>query len=77
MLANQRQVVPHGDGWAVKAPRATRASSVHRIKDDAIDAARVILANDGGGEMLIHRRDGSFQRKHTIAPGNDPFPPRG
>ena len=77
MPANQRHVVPHDDGWAVKAPGADRASSIHRTQEEAINAARVILANNGGGELVIHDTQGNIRAKDTIAPGNDPFPPRG
>ena len=33
-------------------------------------------ANSGGGEVRIHRRDGKIRDSDTVAPGNDPFPPR-
>lgn len=77
MPANHRHVVPHGDGWAVKAPRSTRASSLHRTQAEAINAARDILANSGGGELVIHDAHGNIRDKHTIPPARDPYPPSG
>ena len=77
MSRNQRHVVHHDDGWAVKAPNADRASAVLPTQQDAIDRARDILRNDGGGELIIHGLNGSIQKTDTVPPGNDPFPPRG
>lgn len=77
MSRNQRHVVTHGDDWAVKAPNADRPSAVLPTQQDAIDRARDILRNDGGGELIIHGVDGSIRKTDTVPPGNDPFPSRG
>ena len=78
MSRNERHVVPHGDDdWAVKAPHVERPSGIFPTQQDAIDRARQILRNDGGGELVIHRPDGSIRDSDTVPPGNDPFPPRG
>jgi hypothetical protein len=77
-MAESRHVVPNPDGgWDAKAPGASRASSHHETQAGAITAARKILENEGGGELLIHGRDGQIQSKNTIPPGNDPSPPPG
>jgi hypothetical protein len=68
--------VPNG-GWKVKKPGASRASSLHDTQEDAIAAGQRIVRNAGGGELLIHGRDGKVRDKMTIAPGNDPHPPSG
>lgn len=74
---NNRHVVPDGDGgWLVKKPGAERPSSNHDTQGDAIDRARDIVRNLGGGEVVIHRPDGRIRDSDTVAPGNDPFPPR-
>lgn len=77
MPKNQRHVVMHPDGWAVKAPGAQRASRVAPTQHQAINAARAILKNSGGGELLTHNRQGAIRQKNTIPPAPDPFPPRG
>lgn len=77
MSKNQRHVVMHPDGWAVKAPGAQRASVVATTQHQAINAARAILNNSGGGELLIRNQQGAIRQKNTIPPGPDPFPPRG
>ena len=74
---NERHVVPNPEGgWDVEAPGARRASSHHDTQADAIDRAREIVGNSGGGEIVIHGRDGRIRDSDTVAPGNDPNPPR-
>ncbi|MDB5388766.1 MAG: hypothetical protein JWM11_4412 [Planctomycetaceae bacterium] len=77
MKPNRRIVQEHnGGGWEVKAPRADRASSTHSTQGEAIDRARQILTNTGGGELTIKGRDGKIRDSDTVSPGNDPNPPR-
>jgi hypothetical protein len=74
---NRRNVTPNGNGgWAVHRPGAGRASSVHDTPRDAVTRAREALNNTGGGELTVHGRDGKIRDSDTIAPGNDPRPPR-
>lgn len=73
-----RIVSPRPDGsWANKRNDAGKASSVHGTQAEAIQAARDMLARQGGGEMSIQGRDGRIRGKDTITPGNDPCPPKG
>jgi Uncharacterized protein conserved in bacteria (DUF2188) len=72
-----RIVSPRPDGtWANKRNDAGKASSVHGTQSEAIEAARQNLANQGGGELSVQGLDGRIRSKDTIAPGNDPLPPR-
>ena len=72
-----RMVYKRPDGtWANKRNDAGRASSVHSTQKDAEKAAREMLHNQGGGELSTKGVDGKIRSKDTIAPGNDPFPPR-
>ncbi len=73
---NERHVTPHEDGWQVVAPGSERASAVTGTQAEAIDRARHIVGNLGGGEVVIHGRDGRIRDSDTVAPGNDPNPPR-
>ena len=73
---NTRHVVPHDDGWAVRAPGSERASSVHHTQREAERRAKEIVGNQGGGEVRIHGRGGQIRDSDTVAPGNDPNPPR-
>lgn len=72
-----RMVFKAPDGeWKNKRNDSDRASSSHRTQRDAEDAARTMLKNQGGGELTTKGRDGIIRSKDTIAPGNDPCPPR-
>jgi len=71
-----RYVTKHDKGWAVKAPGAKRASSVHGTQKEAEKAAKKTVGNLGGGEVRIQGRDGRWRDSDTVAPGNDPYPPR-
>ncbi|MBO6639284.1 MAG: DUF2188 domain-containing protein [Roseitalea sp.] len=72
-----RMVYRRQDGnWANKRNDADRASSVHSTQRDAESAAREMLHNQGGGELTTKGVDGRIRSKDTIAPGNDPIPPR-
>lgn len=72
-----RMVYKRPDGnWANKRNDAGKASSVHSTQKDAEKAAREMLHNQGGGELITKGVDGKIRSKDTIAPGNDPFPPR-
>ena len=52
MGPNRRIVQPRSDGqWEVVKPRADRASAVTDTQAAAIDRARDILGNNGGGEL--------------------------
>ncbi|MGH2756783.1 MAG: DUF2188 domain-containing protein, partial [Actinomycetota bacterium] len=77
MGKNDRHVVksPEG-GWDVKAPGAERPSAHEKTQADAERRAKDIVAGAGGGEVVIHGRDGRIRDKDTVAPGRDPNPPR-
>lgn len=66
---------PNGT-WVNKRNDAKRASSLHPTQQDAERAARKMLTNQGGGELITKGLDGRIRSKDTIAPGNDPYPPK-
>ncbi len=77
MAKERRHVVPNPKGgWDVKKPGGNRASKHTSTQKEAVDRARDIVKNQGGGEVRIHGRDGKIRDSDTIAPGNDPTPPR-
>lgn len=76
-MAERRRVQPNSDGgWDVSKPGASRASAHTTTQAEAINRAREILSNAGGGELEICGRDGQVRDRDTIHPGNDPNPPR-
>lgn len=77
MARNDRTVSKRPDGsWANKKDGTSRAGSLHDTQREAIDAAREMLINSGGGELKVKGVGGTIRSKDTIAPGNDPNPPR-
>lgn len=76
MSKNDRYVVNHPGGWAVKGPGASRASGVFERQRDAESYAKQVVGNLGGGEVRIQGENGKWRDSDTVAPGNDPFPPR-
>ncbi len=77
MGKNDRHVVrnPNG-GWDVKAQGSKRASAHEKTQAEAEKRAKKIVGHAGGGEVIIHGRDGKIRDKDTVAPGNDPNPPK-
>ena len=72
-----RHVTPRPDGgWNVKKPGASRASAQAPTQKEAMDRAREILRNNGGGELVIHNKKGKIRDSDTVPPGNDPYPPQ-
>lgn len=77
MSKDRDRTVFRRDGeWVNKRNDSDRASSVHRTQEEAVEAARDMLHNQGGGELAIKGRDGIIRSKDTIDPGNDPNPPK-
>lgn len=77
MSRNERHVVKNDDGgWDVRKPGSDKASAKLPTQADAIDRAREIVGNSGGGEVVIHGRDGKIRDSDTVSPGNDPNPPK-
>ena len=75
-VPNSRIVQRHGDdSWEVRKPGASRARAVEPTQAEAIQRARDILKNDGGGELKI--RSENIRQQDTIYPGNDPRSSKG
>jgi hypothetical protein len=62
--------------WVNKRNGASKASSTHSTQAAAEQSAREMLTNQGGGELTTKGRNGRIRSKDTIAPGNDPYPPK-
>ena len=76
-MAN-KTVFRREDGTRVnKRNDSDRASTLHQTQEEAVNAAREMLENEGGGELAIMGLDGQIRSKHTIAPAKDPYPPKG
>ncbi|MBD1865274.1 MULTISPECIES: DUF2188 domain-containing protein [Trichocoleus] len=74
MSENDRYVVKHPEGWAVKKAGAQRASDVTKTQSEAEIRAKQIVSNLGGGEVRIQGKDTKWRDSDTVSPGNDPNP---
>ncbi|MFC5061753.1 DUF2188 domain-containing protein [Actinomycetospora atypica] len=54
------------DGWAVEKTDASRASAVLAVQPEAIARAVEIVANDGGGDVIVHDRDGKVVERRSV-----------
>jgi hypothetical protein len=74
----RRHVVQRPDGqWADEAEGAQRAAGLYSTQAEAQAAATERLKDRaGGGEVVIHGRDGKIRDSNTIN-RPDPFPPKG
>ena len=72
-----RTVYKRSDGtWVNKRDDSNRASSLHTTQKDAEQTAKEMSHNQGGGEVSTHGLNGQIRSKDTVAPGNDPYPPK-
>lgn len=62
--------------WRVKREKAERAAAIVSTQAEAEKIAKQMSANSGGGEVRIHSLKGPIRDSDTVAPGNDPNPPK-
>lgn len=69
---NNRHVVPGREGgWDVVKEDHKRASAHTDTKKEAVDRAREIVRNQGGGEIRIQNQQGKWIDSDTVKPGNE------
>jgi hypothetical protein len=68
-----QHVVPHNDGWAVRAEKSQRVTKEFDTKAEATSFGREIARNQQS-ELVIHGKNGIIQNKDSH--GHDPCPPR-
>ena len=62
--------------WRITKEGAARVSDFAATQAEAERIAKDFAAGSGGGEVRIHGLDGKIRDSDTVAPGNDPCPPR-
>lgn len=62
--------------WRVTREGAERVSGYADTQLEAEKIAKQMSFNSGGGEVRIHGLDGKIRDSDTIAPANDPNPPK-
>lgn len=73
-MGNQH-IVKRQDGWGVLGEGNSRDTSRHPTQADAFEAGRRIAENQGG-DVIIHDRDGRIRERNTYGKP-DHFPPPG
>lgn len=74
---NNRFIYKTSSGkWANKKNGNSRVSKLYETQKNAIADAKNQLSNSGGGELTIKGENQKIRRKITVAPGNDPCPPK-
>jgi hypothetical protein len=70
---NDRYVIPNKErgGWDVVKEDHERASAHTRTKAEPIDRGWEIVHNQGGGELRIADKHGTFIDSDTIKPGHE------
>ncbi|MGQ0482007.1 MAG: DUF2188 domain-containing protein [Pseudonocardia sp.] len=66
---SDRHVVPADNGWHVEKDDAQRPSARTATQAEAIKRAVEIVANDGGGQVVIHGSDGQVRETRTVESG--------
>jgi hypothetical protein len=64
MAQERLHVVPHEDGWAVKAENTSGTESTHSTQREAIDAARD-MCRKHEADLVIHRQDGTIRNVYA------------
>ena len=77
-MSNYHVTNPKGsDVWKVLKEGGETASATANTQKEAEKLAKEFSANSGGGEVRIHKPNGGpIRDSDTVAPGNDPFPPK-
>lgn len=69
-------VIKRDNEWVVKKEGAERISDSAPTQQEAEKIAKRLAGDNGGGEVRIHRPDGTIRDSDTVAPGKDPNPPK-
>lgn len=64
-----RHVVPAESGWQVEKENAKRPSAKAPTQAEAVKRAVEIVANDGGGRVVVHGADGAVRETRTVEAG--------
>jgi hypothetical protein len=76
MKKTNYHVTKRNGGWQYKKAGAKKATGIVDTQKEAEKLAKKIVKNQGGGEVRIHGRDGKIRDTDTVAPANDPNPPK-
>lgn len=58
-------VATHGEGWKIELEGASRATSTHDTKDEALTAARKLAKGNLPSGVVVHKMDGTIQTRYS------------
>jgi Uncharacterized protein conserved in bacteria (DUF2188)/TIR domain len=59
-------VIRRDTGWSVKRQGSSRARSIHKTQQEAIEAAKQITLKNKPAEIVVHRADGTIQSREQL-----------
>jgi Uncharacterized protein conserved in bacteria (DUF2188) len=63
----EAHIIPGSKGaWEVVEPGAGAAHSQHSTKREAVEQAKDLLQRHGGGEAVVHGRDGRIRQSESV-----------
>lgn len=65
-MSRKYHIVAKDDGWNVVKHNGSRIGASHKTKDEAIRAGRNALRKAGGGQLVVHGRDGLIHDSDTV-----------
>lgn len=69
MAETKYHVIARSKGnWSVLRNGAIRVTKTFSTKEAAINNARKLVASAGGGELVIHTKDGRVSARNDISP---------
>ncbi len=75
-MANYHVTKNQNGGWNALRENSSRVSGTYNTQREAEAEAKKFSSKSGGGEVRIHGIDGKIRDSDTVAPGNDPHPPK-
>ena len=68
-MKGELHIIEQSDGWAIKGDD-DRDVKRYPNQREAVQAGRVALRESGGGELIIHGRDGRIRDRDTVFGSN-------
>jgi hypothetical protein len=66
-------VVRQSSAWVLRKSGSAQASRAYKTQREAVAAARRLIKEADGGEIIVHGRDGRIRGVDTYALGGDSF----
>ncbi len=73
MAKKSYHVIAKSDGqWSVKRTGADRVTGKFSTQKEAEQEARNIIKRSGGGEIIVHKKDGRVSTRVTLSSNQNP-----